>query len=219
MLRHIVYVPDPRVSFVMIFSETDFQLWKSTAEFPVLHPYQSSANKIIREQKDTKKPPSGEEKQDVAKATNGENPPANLAGPGKLANKPLQTTTTRVHKISRRIAFEQGLWHMELEDGNGNGNGNEPGQSRPGDKINDARGDKNATERDTNTNKPVIDGIRSPAGSHRASSLDPIPEENSVFKPSNYPQRKVVRRFIIKRFINENRRTPIHRERGMHSVQ
>lgn len=150
-----MYVPDPRVSFVMVFSEAEFQLWKLTPDFPTLYPYESSGTDFSGEREDLKKAEDERKKQDVLKAFDVKDTSTSLADLDIPVNTPLQTATQRAFEIFRRITLQQVLRQTGFEDGIGNGNENGLGQDHTGDKIKDAARDSITTEGDTNANNPV----------------------------------------------------------------
>ncbi|KAJ5984656.1 hypothetical protein N7481_006755 [Penicillium waksmanii] len=163
----VMYVPDPRVSFVMIFSEAEFQLWKLTAEFPTLYPYESSGSDFSGEREDVKKAENEKKKQDVPKASSVKDTSATLAESDIPVIIPLQTATQRAFEIFRRIALQQALRQTGFEDGSGGGNENGLGQDHAGDKI--------TTAGDTITNNTVVD--------ESASAADPPPSPKTDLNP------------------------------------
>lgn len=202
-----MYVPDPRVSFVMVFSEAEFQLWKLTPDFPTLYPYESSGTDFSGEKEDVKKAEDERKKQDVLNAFDVKDTPTSLPDLDIPVNTPLQTATQRAFEIFRRITLQQVLRQTRFEDGIGNGNENGLGQDHTGDKIKDAARDSITTEGDTNANNPVGEESASAADLPPLSMADLNPGGKAVSEPSAYPKSKVVRRFIFKRLVNETRRS------------
>jgi hypothetical protein len=191
----------------MVFSETEFQLWKSTAEFPTLYPYESSGTEFSGEKEDAKKVENEKKKQDVSKTFDDKFPSTSLAGFDRAVNTPLRIATQRSYEIFRRITLQQVLQQTGFEGGIGSGNENELGQYHAGGMIKDAVRDNVTTEGDTNTNNPVVHESEGADGPPPASNADLNPEGKLPFKPSAYPKSKVVRRFIFKRLVNESRRS------------
>ncbi|CAI7599642.1 unnamed protein product [Penicillium pancosmium] len=194
-----MYVPDSRVSFVLVFSEAEFQLWKLTPEFPTLYPYESSGTDFSGEKEDVQKAENEKKKQDISKTFDVKYPSASLAEPDIPVNTPLQTATQRAYQVFRRITLQQVLLQTESQDGIGNGNGTGLGQDHAGDNI--------TTEGDTNTNNPVVDESEGVDDPPPVSNADLNLEGKLPFKPFAYPKSKVVRRFIFKRLVNGTRRS------------